>query len=553
MSRRDGPRGPSDVSGPVALTIAAVVFYLVLAAPNHPAALALDLLLVFPLELPVLLIGLAVLPSGGGLSRVVRASLVATLVLLSLVKLADFATFSTYNRSFNPLVDLHLIPAAWNLGSGTLGTGLAAVVVGLLLAAILALAALLWWASGCWAGVVAASPVVRRAGVVALAPLSAIAVAEIGGAMRHWTLPVDLPGAAFTARVAVERAVMIRETAERLAAFRMAAATDPYAGTAGLLDRIGTRDVLLTYIESYGASSLTNPRYAPTHRETLARIEDDLARRGLAMRSGWLEAPMIGGQSWLTHATLSTGLWTPDQRTYGAALVSGRKSLFQLAQESGFETVAVMPAITLDWPEAEFMGFDRVLPATDLGYAGPPFNWVTMPDQFTLAALDRLVLAGRPGADRAPVFAQVALISSHAPWTPVPDLVAWEDVGDGRIFDAVARSGDPPEVVWRDRDRVRDQFRQAVDYSLRTVGAYAARHADAAPLLLVLGDHQPALFVSEDASFAVPIHVIGPEALVSLFADWGWTAGMIPAPEAPSLRMDAFRNRFLTTFSSVSP
>ena len=46
-----------------------------------------------------------------------------------------------------------------------------------------------------------------------------------------------------------------------------------------------------------------------------------------------------------------------------------------------------MPAITLAWPEAGYFGYDRVLAAHDLGYRGLPFNWVTMPDQFTLAAL----------------------------------------------------------------------------------------------------------------------------------------------------------------------
>jgi len=378
-------------------------------------------------------------------------------------------------------------------------------------------------------------------------------VADIGAEMRRWTLPFDIPGTAFTARVAVERAGMITGTLERLRAFRSAAGDDRYAGVSPLLDRIGDRDVLVTFIESYGASSLTNPRYAPTHRETLARIEAELGARGLAMRSGWLEAPISGGQSWMSHATLAKGLWIPDQSTYDAALMSGRRSLFHLAQRNGFETVAVMPAITMEWPEAELMGFDRIHAAEDLGYGGQPFNWVTMPDQFTLTALERLVLAGEPGRDRPPVFAQVALISSHAPWTPVPELVAWEDVGDGRIFDAVSQSGDPPEVVWQDRDRVRDQFRRAIDYSLRTVGAFAARHAAAPPLLIVLGDHQPAQFVSGDDGLVVPIHVIGPEPLVGRFANWEWTRGMIPDASVPVMRMDKFRDRFLATFSSAGP
>jgi len=552
------PSGGQDTTAGLArlpaLVLAAAVLYLVLAVPNHPEALAPDILLVFPLELPVILIGLAVLPPRGRLAASARIAVTAVLVVLTVLKLADFATFSTYNRGFNPVVDLHLVPAAWNLGSGTFGVVPAAAIVAVLLSALALFAALVWWATGRWSSLML-SGLPRAAGALASLPLAALAVAEVGDAMRRWSLPFEVPGAAFTARVAVERTEMLGETIARLATFRDAAEDDPFADAAPLLDRIGNRDVLLTYVESYGASSLTNPRYAPTHLATLADIEARLSALGLAMRSGWLEAPILGGQSWLSHATLATGLWVPDQRTYGAALISGRKSLFHLAQENGFETVAVMPAITLDWPEAEFMGFDRVFEADDLGYAGMAFNWVTMPDQFTLAALDRLALQGAPGRDRAPVFAQIALISSHAPWTPVPDLVDWDIIGDGRIFDAVAQSGDPPDVVWRDRDRVREQFRQAIDYSLRTVGDYARRHADDPPLLIVLGDHPPALFVSEDEGFAVPVHVIGPAPLVDRFADWGWVEGMVPEVSVPPIRMDDFRNRFLATFSSarVSP
>ncbi|MEO0665365.1 MAG: sulfatase-like hydrolase/transferase [Pseudomonadota bacterium] len=468
---------------------------------------------------------------------------------MTVIKAADFATFATYNRGFNPLVDLHLIPAAWNLGSGAVGEWLAAAVVAGALLALAGLAYGVWWATGRWAAI-STKGWRRMAAALALLPTTALAVAEIGDAMRRWSLPFEVNAAAFTTRVALERVEMLAETSERLRAFRTAAADDPFADASPLLDGLAGRDVLLTYIESYGASSLTNPRYAPTHLQTLAEIEQDLDARGLAMRSGWLTAPMIGGQSWLSHATLATGLWSPDQRTYGAALVSGRQSLFHIAQQNGFETVAVMPAITLDWPEADFMGFDRVLAAADLGYGGLPFNWVTMPDQFTLSAFEELVYKSRQAR---PIFVQIALISSHAPWTPVPALVPWDDIGDGQIFDEVAQSGDPPEVVWRDRDRVRDQFRQAVDYSLQVTGAFMARHAETPPLFIVLGDHQPALFVSEDDGFDVPIHVIGPPDLVERFADWGWQEGLIPAPDAPVMRMDAFRNRFLQTFSTFSP
>lgn len=196
------------------------------------------------------------------------------------------------------------------------------------------------------------------------------------------------------------------------------------------------------------------------------------------------------------------------------------------------------------------MGFETVLPAADLGYRGLPFNWVTMPDQFTLAALDRL-LRDTP-SDRK-LFAQVALISSHAPWVPIPRLVPWDELGDGTIFDEMAQSGDRPEVVWRDHDRVRDQYRQSITYALETVVDYAIRHADTPPLIIVLGDHQAAGFIALDERPDVPVHLIGPPELLAQVADWGWTPGLIPSDTAPLLPMEAMRDLLLNGFSTQPP
>jgi len=179
-----------------------------------------------------------------------------------------------------------------------------------------------------------------------------------------------------------------------------------------------------------------------------------------------------------------------------------------------------------------------------------PFNWVTMPDQFTFAALDRLLRTDTGGR---PLFAQVALGSSHAPWVPVPELVDWESIGDGSVFDEMALSGDPPDVVWRDRDRVRDQYRLAVDYALRVVFDYAARHAGNPPLMIVIGDHQAAGFVALDERPDVPVHVVGPAHLVERTRAWGWERGLHPSESGEVRPMDRLRDMILDTFSSASP
>jgi hypothetical protein len=525
---------------------AALVFHLLLVQPSHPAALKWSALFVFPLELPALLLGLIALPSVRW-SLAVRGLLVAALMIVALLKTADFAMALALGRGFNPVADIPLLEAGLRLTSGAIGPGLTLGAVLVAMVAVAGVAWALWWASGVWTRL-AAPPLGVRASAAGALLFAGVAAAEVGHALGRWTLPVVPPGSAFTARVGVERIEMARATLADLRAFEAAAANDPYAARSGLLTGID-RDVLIVFVESYGRASLDNPLYAETHRATLSTAEEKLGALGLSMRSGILSAPTRGGQSWLSHATFSNGLWVADQTSYGAILASGRRTLFHLASDAGFRTAAVMPQITLEWPESSLMGFETVLAAGDLGYAGLPFNWVTMPDQFTFAALDRLL---RSGADDRPLFAQIALGSSHAPWVPVPDLVAWESVGDGRIFNAMATSGDPPEVVWRDRDRVREQYRRALDYALRVVFDYAAQHAADPPLIFVVGDHQAAGFVAQDERPDVPVHVIGPEGLVARAKTWGWSRGLIPDDTVEVRPMAQMRDLILDAYSQPS-
>lgn len=531
------------------LLLAALILYLVLLQPNHPAAMTWRALTVFPLELPPLL-ALMVLLGNGRASQVLRAVIVAILIFIAVLKLADLGTFIAFNRGFNLLVDVNLVSAGWVLLQGSVGPFLAYFLVGgaAVLIALVTLA--LWWALRAWASL-NVSGIWRASAAIILLVTTSLAVAEIGQARRAWSLPPALaqalPGAAFTARVGLERAAQLRETRADIARFTEAARRDPMLQDGPFFDLLDGRDLVLIYVESYGRSSFQNPLYSPTHTSTLREIEQDLAHRGLAMRSGWTTAPMVGGQSWLAHGSVASGLWLDTQARYRALLASPRQTLFHFAQDAGLRTVAIKPAHVFAWPEGDFFGFDIIFNAADLGYEGEPFNWVTMPDQFTLHALDRLELNQ---TDRPSVFAQVALVSSHAPWVPIPELVAWDEIGDGTIFNQWALSGDPPEVVWRDHDRVRDQFRLAIDYSLQAVGAWAARKSQDPPLMIVLGDHEPARFVSGVDGFDVPVHVIGPSDLVDRFEMLGWSEGLIPEPETVALRMDSLRDHFLRLLST---
>ncbi len=532
----------------VSLLVAAGLLHLVLVQPNHPGAATWQALTLFALELPALLALFAVLPPRR--HALVRGGLVGILLALAALKAADLGFVVAFNRGFDLVTDGALLWSGWQLASGALGLPLALLAAVAGVAMLAAVAASLWWALGQWTGVARG----RGGSVVALTAVvgitaAGLAVADVGQTMGVWRLAVEIPGDAFTARTAAERVVRVRRSLDELAQFRTAARTDPLAGLPSPLARLEGRDVIVVFVESYGRASLDNPLYAQTHQPILHHGDRQIAAAGLGSRSGWLTSPIEGGQSWLAHATLASGLRIDNGTRYGALLSSGRSTLWHIAAEAGYLTAAVSPAITLPWPEAATLGFEVRLDRDAMGYAGRPFNWITMPDQFTLARfLDRLP------PDPRPLFAQISLISSHAPWVPVPDVLSWDRIDSGGVFDAMAERGDPPEVVWRDPDRIRSAYRDALAYSLTVVFDWAAQQGSGpeAPLILILGDHPAAGFVSQTTSRDVPVHLIGPPDVLALMDAWGWTAGLTPGPAGPVWPMETFRDRFLAAVSGAA-
>ena len=205
------------------------------------------------------------------------------------------------------------------------------------------------------------------------------------------------------------------------------------------------------------------------------------------------------------------------------------------------------PAIDRTWPEGRFYGYDQVYDARNLGYRGPRFSYATMPDQYTLATFQQR----ERGPGHPPVMAEVTLVSSHSPWTPLPRPVGWDAVGDGSVFaDPAYQVGPPPGAIVSDRGRLRTAYRQAIEYSLGTLVSYVQEHGGDDLVLVMVGDHQPAPIVTgARAGRDVPITVLARDrAVLDRIAGWGWQPGLNPGPRAPVWRMDAFRDRFVSAF-----
>ena len=252
---------------------------------------------------------------------------------------------------------------------------------------------------------------------------------------------------------------------------------------------------------------------------------------GSRARSAWLTSPTFGGISWLAHSTFQSGLWVDSQPRYDAVVTSGRQTLSDAFRKAGWRTVGDVPSNTADWPTGRtFYHYDKVYDSRNVGYAGPAFSYARMPDQYTLDRFRRDELTPH----HAPVFAELDLVSSHTPWTPLPHLVPWRSVGNGTVFDPMPAQGRTPAQVAGHPGQVRALYGQSIRYTLSALVSWVQRYGDDRTVLVVLGDHQPATLVSgENANHVVPISIVAhdPKVLARI-SGWRWQPGLRPGAGA---------------------
>jgi hypothetical protein len=394
---------------------------------------------------------------------------------------------------------------------------------------------------------------VQRRRPLSVLAVVALAVLWAGAAASGLRAAPDAPVAAADAVRPAVREVRAAAAALRdQRRFDRAVAIDAYRDPrAGDLAGLAGKDVVVAFVESYGRVAVEGPASATVQAELDAGSRQ-LRTSGYAARSAFLTSPTFGGVSWLAHATLQSGLWVDNQRSYKRLVSGDRTSLTSVFGRAGWRTVAVLPSDRGAWPEGQhYYGFDAVYDSSSLAYAGPSFGFSSMPDQYALQAFQRLELGGGRGG---PVMAQIHLASSHGPWAPLPSMLDWERLGDGSVFDGIHRQAESAAELWSHRDRVPAAYMASIEYTLSALISFVERYGDDNLVLILLGDHQPATVVSGfGGNRDVPITVIASDPeVIARISSWGWQDGLRPDPSAPVWRMDAFRDRFLAAFGGDS-
>jgi hypothetical protein len=469
---------------------------------------------------------------------------------LMIMKILDMGFFVALNRPFNPVTDWSYFGSAKGLLGDSIGRGHA--LVSLIAAVVLGVAILILMPLS----VLRLTRLVDRHRATSIRAVTALGVVWILCAVLGLQLAPGAPVASTSAvGLAYDRVSQARATIQDANTFGKATAVDPLRNTPAdaLLTGLRGKDVVVAFVESYGRVAVQGSAFSQQVDSLLDAGTARLRAAGFASQSAFLTSPTFGGISWLAHSTLQSGLWIDNQLRYNKLVASKRFTLSDAFKRAGWRTVGDVPSNEQDWPQGtSFYHYDKIYDARNVGYVGPKFSYASMPDQYILSAFQRNELA-KP--NHSPVMAEIDLVSSHTPWTPLPHMVDWSKVGDGSIFDSMAPPGQSTDLLSPDAGQVRAAYGRSIEYSLSALISFVQTYHDNNLVLVLLGDHQPATIVTgQGASHDVPITIIAHDpAVMNRISGWGWQDGMRPGPDAPVWPMDAFRNRFLTAYGPQPP
>ena len=546
--RHSGAAGPAPGSQPaprrrarraigIAFTVAAVVVvWGALVAPDRPNDIGFDAFARLPLEGLIVIALALVLPRNA--RRVLAWIVGPVLGALVVLKLLDVGFFTAFDRPFNPVEDWRYTSIGVETLRASIGrTRADLVVAGVVIVVIAALVL----------PTLAVLRVTRVASGHRSVSTRAIAALGVVWALC-WLVGAQLAGEPIASTSAAELAVHeVRAVEAGLqdgARYAAAIRHDRYAQTPGsrLLTGLRGKDVLVVFDESYGKVAVQGSSFSPQVDATLAAGTRQLHTAGFSSASGWLTSPTFGGTSWLAHSTLQSGSWVDNQGRYDELMASNRFTLGDAFKRAGWRIVDDIPSDDRPWKDGKsFYHFDKIYNRLNVGYHGPTYAYASMPDQYTYLALQRLELAKR---HRKPLFAEIDTVSSHEPWTRIPPLISWSEVGDGSIYKTLP-------VDTTGSNDAGEGYGHSIVYSLQALFSYIENYGRKNLVVVVLGDHQPAHVVSGyGVDHDVPISIIAHDPSVfRQIAPWGWASGMRPSPHGPVWRMSAFRNRFLGAFS----
>jgi len=302
-------------------------------------------------------------------------------------------------------------------------------------------------------------------------------------------------------------------------------------------------NVYLLMIEAYGELLATCPSRT-AYQDLLRRVGARLEASGFHARSGYSTAPIYGARSWLSMASVQTGIHIELQPAYRVLekTIAKVPTLTKLMKAQGYYTLMLQP---LDAPRVgvtseDIYQRDRTVIRADLPYQGKPYGLAGVPDQYSLRYFETHQLQAAP----SPRFTFYMATTTHFDWWEVPPFVRdYTKLDTPPVRDEDLQPWPPLDGKDRIEDPLFARYFAEVEYEWRVLADFIDARRDEDALIIVLGDHQPTRLecAGSPVTFNTPIHVVSKDpSLVDAFADVGLVAGWYAEPgQKPPLKHEA--------------
>lgn len=295
-------------------------------------------------------------------------------------------------------------------------------------------------------------------------------------------------------------------------------------------------DVYMILLESYGKIIHDDSTLYSALQPVLSTLQSDLDSAGWYTVTNYSEAPVTGGGSWLSHATVLSGARIANEPLYHHFIEHEYPTMVRFFNEAGYRTFLLHPADRArpGLPLRNPYEFHELITYKDLNYTGEPFGWGIIPDQYSLNYTKTHYL----DPEEKPVLLYFTTLATHVTWTDesIPPLVTdWRSLnqtaGETRHTPQISPIEDflfRAKRVFKQPHKA-ENFPKLMAYDLRVLKRFILREVSQNSLIVIIGDHQPPLLVDRDDGMQTILHIITKRRdLAGYFQEHGFGQGLVP-------------------------
>lgn len=290
-------------------------------------------------------------------------------------------------------------------------------------------------------------------------------------------------------------------------------------------------NLYLFMIESYGKILVQDPELHELYYQLMKEMEQTLEKKHWFMSTNYSVAPIRAGRSWLSIATVLSGIRLDNQAFYSRFIgrMQRYSHLVKFLRHQGYSTLALQPPNRKrPWlPLGNAYGYKTLIFFEDLNYSGHEFGWGIIPDQYSLNYTHEKFIK----TTENPFFLFFETATPHAPWDMLPPYIK-----DWREFN---RKGKKQEMEQREPKTFTKRFKSPYGftlknyfdhmvYDIKVIQDYIIKSAPENSIIIIVGDHQPALLSNvETHGLETPIHILSKDhSFVESFKDYGFVSGL---------------------------